>query len=203
MKNTMTKRIWLLSLFLTFNLTLMAQTGDLFDFNRDRLQTQRRAMLVLGSWAVGNMAIGTALQGNRSGEDKYFHRMNIYWNTVNLTLAGIGYYSALKADPAAFGLTETLQEQHSFQKILLFNAGLDVGYIAGGLYLMERARRFDPGRKHDRLRGFGKSIIMQGSFLFLFDLATYFISASDNDRLAPLLSGLHFDGQSIGWTGWF
>ena len=45
------------------------------------------------------------------------------------------------------------------------NAALDLGYMAGGLYLKERGLR----RENDRLVGFGKSVILQGAFLMAFD----------------------------------
>ncbi|MEE4311402.1 MAG: hypothetical protein V2J62_05985 [candidate division KSB1 bacterium] len=49
--------------------------------------------------------------------------MNIAWNAVNLAIAGFGLYGALIPDQ---GLTpfESIQQQNSIEKILLFNAGL-------------------------------------------------------------------------------
>jgi hypothetical protein len=153
-------------------------------------------MLVLGSWAVGNIALGLGLQNRYEGEERYFHLMNAGWNAVNLGLATAGYLSAIKTDPASFNLTQSINEQQKLQKIFLFNAGLDVGYVLGGLYLMERSKTAESNP--ERLKGFGKSIILQGGFLFAFDLIAYFAQASGNKDIGPLLSGLHFDGQQIG-----
>ncbi len=161
--------------------------APLLDFNQQSLGQQKTAMLTLGGWAVANIALGAGLQGNADGSTKQFHRMNALWNTVNLGIAGLGYLSAIKADPASWDLATSLQKHQGFQKILLFNAGLDVGYIMGGLYLTERAKR--PGVNQDQLKGFGQSIMLQGAFLMVFDLANYFIASGQNDQLRLLLGG--------------
>lgn len=154
-------------------------------------------MLVLGSWAVGNMALGLGLYHQHQGEERYFHLMNAGWNVVNLGLATAGYLSAIRVDPSSFDLFQTIHEQHQLQKIFLFNAGLDVGYILGGLYLRERSFRVE--KNAERLRGFGKSIILQGGFLFAFDLVAYLVQASGNKAIGPLLGNVQFSGQSIGF----
>jgi len=171
------------------------------DFNRNRLQKQKTGMLILGGWAVGNIASGIILSGQREGSDKYFHAMNAGWNAVNLIIAGFGYYGAFKGDPASFDLYQTVQEQHKFQKILLFNAGLDIGYMAGGLYLIERSK--NTSKNPERLKGFGQSIILQGGFLFAFDLVNFFVHSGHNEELKQWLSSVRFDGQSIGLTWQF
>lgn len=177
-------RIFLMLLLLLAAAGLSAQQ-ELSDFNHIRLQRQRTAMLVLGGWAVGNIVSGAALRGQRSGSDRHFHEMNIYWNAVNLGIAAFGYVSALRSNPAALGLYDSVSEHYGFQKILLLNAGLDVGYMLGGLYLLERGT-YRPERS-ERLRGFGRSIILQGGFLLAFDLVNYFVQAGQNDRLELLL----------------
>ena len=187
----------LLSLSFCFLATLIwSQATDLAGFNQGRLQRQKTGMIILGSWAVGNIALGGALAGSRQGEDKYFHLMNAGWNVINLGIATAGYLSALKADPAGFDLYQSVQEQHQLQKILLFNAGLDLGYMAGGLYLIERSKNTD--KKPEQLKGFGRSIILQGAFLFVFDVASHVIHARHNVDLQPWLSSLYFSGDQVG-----
>lgn len=192
------KRILFSFAFTTFLAISCLQAQDLLAFNQSRLEKQRVSMLILGSWAVGNIAIGATLGSQKTGESQYFHYMNAGWNLVNLGLATAGYLTAIKTDPATLDLYASIQEQHKLQKIFLFNAGLDVGYMAGGLYLMERSRRTE--NKPERLKGFGKSILLQGAFLFVFDIGAYWVQAKGNDQIAPLLEGLSFNGQSIGWT---
>lgn len=183
-------------LALTFYGFLQAQglNSGLMDFNQQSLSHQKTAMLTLGGWAVANMAIGAGLQGGSDGSTKHFHRMNALWNTVNLGIAGLGYLSAVKSDPANWDLATSLQKHHSFQKILLLNAGLDTGYIMGGLYLTERSKR--PDVNQDQLKGFGQSIMLQGAFLMVFDLVNYFI-ASGRDGGIPMMLGLSKEGLGL------
>lgn len=193
------KKIYLSLIFTLAFGFLFAQSSDLLQFNQDRLRNTKTAMTVLGTWAIGNIAVGSILSAKKEGEDKYFHQMNALWNGVNLGIAGFAYYSATRADPASFGLYETFNEQQKLQKILLFNAGLDVGYMAGGLYLREKGKNTaDPGKAAQR-RGWGKSIILQGAFLFVFDLSTYFVFAGKNEGLKEILEGLSFSGNGVGF----
>lgn len=160
-------------------------------------------MTVLGSWAIGNIALGLALQNTQEGKNKYFHQMNAGWNAVNLVIAGVGYWGISRVDPASYDLLATINEQHRFQKILLFNAGLDIGYMAGGAYLIERSKNTSPDKNPERLKGFGQSIVLQGAFLFAFDLTTYLILASNNGEIGPLLSGISIGPGFLGWQATF
>lgn len=168
---------------------------SLLEFNQQSLGHQKTAMLTLGGWAVANIGTGLALRGSTEGSAREFHTMNALWNTVNLGIAGFGYWSAMKSDPGNWDLATSLGKHGSFQKVLLFNAGLDVGYIMGGLYLTERAKR--PDVKQDQLKGFGNSIMLQGAFLLVFDLVNYFIASGRDNDLNLLLQST---GNGVGLT---
>lgn len=159
----------LILLFFLVSIPLMAQEiPALQDFNQTQLDYNRNGMLILGSWAIGNMVWGGIGASQSSGEIKAFHQMNVYWNAVNLTIAGFGYYQATKELPGT-DFWATMEAQQSIEKILLVNAALDVAYMAGGLYLKERGLRTD----NSKLVGFGKSVILQGAFLMAFDAVMY------------------------------
>ncbi len=170
---------------------------SLLTFNEQNISHQQNAMLTLGGWAVINIGTGLALRGATTGVSREFHTMNALWNTVNLGIAGFGYYAALQADPSGWDVATSLEKHHNFQKILLFNAGLDVGYIMGGLYLTERARR--PDVNSDQLKGFGNSIMLQGAFLMVFDLANYFIANGKHEGL-PITLGATTNGLGLSWV---
>jgi hypothetical protein len=91
---------------------------------------------------------------------------------VNLALAGFGLAGALRADPSP-DLFTAIDAQHRLEKTLLFNAGLEVGYIMAVLYLTELARRRPD--QSDRLEGYGWFLVLQGGFLFGFDLVAYLL----------------------------
>lgn len=155
----------LLAFVLIFPTELAAQSiNSIEDFNVVRLDYNQKAMLILGFWAVSNIIWGGISMRKAQGESKGFHEMNFYWNLVNLLIAGIGYWQA-QQENLDLNIWQTIENQQSITKILWLNFGLDLGYIAGGFFLIERGLR----KAKIRLVGFGKSIVMQGLFLLVFD----------------------------------
>ena len=173
---------------------LLAQPSDpdLRVINEERISLNSNGMLVLGGWAVSNIIVGGVGMTQTGGQTKYFHQMNAAWNSVNLAIAGFGYYG-LRNQSVDLSLAETINEFHNFEKILLFNAGLDVGYMAIGAYLWERGIRKDS----NRLVGYGQSMILQGGFLFTFDLVLYFMSRSKSSALIDTLNNIQFNGTAL------
>ena len=139
-------------------------------------------MLVLGSWSAANLIYSGVSAGSAQGSDKYFHQMNMIWGGINITLAAIGYLGAKNQD--GLGFAKSLQKQSSLEKTFLFNAGLDIAYIAGGFYLKEKA--YNDLKNKDRFKGFGNSIILQGSALFLFDGIIYLLHQQHGKKLNKL-----------------
>lgn len=179
-------------LFAAWALAQQSPQQDLMEINRDRLALNTGGMAVLGGWAVSNLLIGTVGMVKTGGSVRYFHQMNAAWNTVNLAIAGFGYYG-LKNQSLNLSLAETITEFHSFEKILLFNAGLDVGYMALGAYLWERGLRKDS----ERLTGYGQSLILQGGFLFSFDVILYLLNRSQSGKLMEILNNVQYTGTAM------
>lgn len=143
------------------------------------MRHQKTLGLTLGSYALANIAVGAIGASQTTGETKYVHRMNVYWNLVNLGIAGAGLLGARKRSPDET-LGQAVRQHENMKQVLLVNAGLDVAYIVGGAYLRERGRSRPD--KADQLRGYGKSIMAQGGFLLAFDLVNYFIFKSRGDK---------------------
>lgn len=199
----MKKRYLLPLLLIFYTLCLQAQSLDIdwSAFNSTRIDHQQKAMLVLGAWAVGNIAFGGLRSSQTSGQLRYFHQMNMYWNVVNLGIASLGYYGAANEDFGSYSAYQSAAKHYSFQKVLLFNAGLDVGYMLGGLYLQERSKRPELApNKSEQLKGFGQAVLLQGGFLLAFDLVNYFISASADPRLELLLQNPQGPALGLSWT---
>lgn len=139
--------------------SIPALQDKMFDLNRS-------GMMVLGSWAVGNLAVSGARYFQTTGETQRFHQMNVFWNVVNLGLAGGGLYQTLHPDYASDSY-ELLSEVHNTQMIFLVNTALDVAYVTGGFYLIERSK--NSTKNNSLFSGYGKSLILQGAFLLVFD----------------------------------
>ena len=81
-----------------------------------------------------------------------------------------------------------MRAQLRTEKLYLFNAGLDVAYLATGLYLLEKGRNPTAAGSPDRWRGYGQSLLLQGGFLLLFDGFQYATHHRHSQKLYPLLS---------------
>ena len=184
--------IAVLILVFLFPSEILAQNiPQLQDFNANRIDYNQKGMVILGSWAIGNMLWGGIAASQTSGEVKAFHQMNLYWNSVNLLIAGFGYWQATKESPGT-DFWATIEAQQGIEKVLLFNGALDLAYVAGGFYLKERGLR----KGNNRLIGFGKSIILQGAFLMAFDGVMYGFHHLHANELPELVQNI-----SLGPTG--
>ena len=189
------------SVLLVYVLLSQSAIAQVADYQRDYNKINEQLMLTLGSYAVGNFAVSGA--GYFAAEDEYtkrFHEMNVMWNTVNFGLALPGYFKA-KKNAGDWDATEMERQQRKTQSIFLINSAVDIGYIATGMYLRgEAENRLDEG---DMFRGYGDSMILQGSFLFAFDLVAYAIHKRHYNRESNTFLNkvsMHSSGQGIGLT---
>lgn len=189
----MKQLILMISLFLSFSSTAQS----LEQFNKERIQTDKRLMIGLGSWATTNFVVsGVGWATVPTGEAHYFHQMNVMWNTVNIGLAIPGYLKAKKAN-TSLSFSETIRTQHQTEKIFLINTGLDIGYMAGGLLLRSDAKTNSD--KQDQFNGYGSSLLLQGGFLFVFDIVAYAIhNRHSNKSLEPMMNKIELSSTGLG-----
>lgn len=186
----MAKNLNYLFLLIFFPLFVGAQSFNTDEFNAKRYKINETGMKVLGAWAIGNLAYSGVAVFNNTGQNKAFHQMNIGWGAINLALAGVGYLGTRDA-ATNLSVIESLKQLESTKRIFLFNAGLDIGYMATGAYMLERSKNTSNQKRSDQLAGFGKSIMVQGGFLFAFDLVMYFVHQNHGKKqLYNLVSDL-------------
>jgi hypothetical protein len=140
-------------------------------FYSHSLKINNSGMYVLGSWAVLNISMGAYGWAHSTGERMYFNQMNMFWNIINLSIAGFALYSNYSTDLSMLNGQQLLSKHLKTENLLLINSALDVGYIGAGFLL----RYFSTGSENraDLLKGYGNSVILQGSFLLVFDLVMY------------------------------
>jgi hypothetical protein len=155
------------------------QLVSLDSIAKRRNQLNKTNMTILAGWAGVNIIQSSISSANATGSDKAFFQMNTYWNVVNLAIAGVGLYSVKKAANKKLSLMQNLSEQQKLEKILLVNSGLDVGYVFAGLYLQERGQRLN----NEQTQGFGKSVLLQGGFLLVFDIVQYCMHHTNGKQL--------------------
>lgn len=170
------KRIYTTILILVFSVAVADAQSDYQSFYEKSMSINNTGMYVLGSWAIANIAAGAYGWSNNSGQSKYFHQMNLFWNTINLSIAGFALYNNFSADISSMTAAEMMNQHSKIERLYLINAGLDVLYVGTGFLLKHFAK--NNSKRYDLLKGYGHSVILQGIFLFVFDLVMYGIQHS-------------------------
>jgi hypothetical protein len=112
------------------------------------------------AWALVNILAGGLLQGFRSTFWRAVGWQSMGWGAVNAAIAFFGIRASERVSEKP-----PLQRAVHLRRILWVNAGLDVIYMVGGAVLAGGRRRGGAKR-----RGTGVGILIQGGFLFVFDL---------------------------------
>ncbi|WP_046242336.1 DUF6992 family protein [Hymenobacter terrenus] len=181
--------------------TALIATASLAHFADGRTRLDQRGLTVLGGWAVSNLLVSGIATSQTEGSAHYLHQMNLGWGAVNLVLAGTGYLAARRAarQPVA-DRAGNVRHQLRTENLYLFNAGLDVAYMATGLYLLEKGRNPTASGSSDRWRGYGQSLLLQGGFLLLFDGFQYMAHHRHGRGLYPLLSRVSLGPGAVAIT---
>jgi len=178
-------------------LLLSASTafGQVSQYQSDFNKINENLMLTLGSYAVGNFAVsGASYFVSEDQVTKHFHEMNVMWNSVNLGLAVPGYLKA-KRGGKALTFDEMIKEQKKTETIFLVNDVLDLGYIATGIWMRNEA--VNQGERADMFKGYGNSLILQGSFLLVFDAYAFYLHRNHAKQL-PMLDRVSFHTSGAG-----
>jgi hypothetical protein len=187
-------------LLILLSITFSASSQTLEDFYRKSTRTNQTAMYILGTWAAGNMVIGGIGMSQTTGATKHFHQMNLMWNTVNMGIAAFGLWSQ---SPDLNGNFEDILSQHrKMENLYLINSGLDLVYMAAGGYMIHLSR--SSVKRADMLEGYGKSVILQGGFLLVFDTTFWLLQRNLRLNLPDNISlNVLHDYPGIQLTMWF
>lgn len=172
-----------------------SQITGLTMFEQQRINYNKKGMLLLGSWSATNIIVSAFASKTDNQKVHYFHQMNVLWNSVNLVLATAGYIGATKETTNNITLSNVLNHQNKTEKLFLFNTGLDVAYVTGGFYLKERANsKINPAK----LKGYGDAVIVQGGFLLLFDAIMYAVHNKHGKALTSFTDKVQLTGTAAG-----
>lgn len=144
-------------------------------------------MLILGGWAVLNILLGSFKLTNTTRARRYFFQMNLYWNIVNLLVAGAALHFIFSDDATTRVLAESVRLHSWYKKVLYLNVGLDLAYLILGVYLQERSKT---SVKSERLYGWGQSVVFQGFFLLMLDLVLVVLLEFSSDQIFRLIPDL-------------
>ena len=180
-------RSLLIPLICIINTICFSQDQNTLEFDLQNIQSRQQnmgklSMISLNSWAVANIGYGSIATFNSTGEAKYFHQMNAIWNVVNLGIGIPGIIGAYKKQQPK-NLLEINEYQHKLEKIYFINAGLDVAYMAAGGALRLAGANKNTDTRH-RLKGYGSSLLMQGGYLLIHDIAMIILYKTNGKLLS-------------------
>lgn len=111
---------------------------------------EQRLTRVLAAWGAGSVVAGAALA--LRPDTRGFGRQTAAWGLVDGAIAYAGVRGRARHGPT---------DPRRLRRVLLANAGLDLGYLVAGAWLVRRPRR----------RGDGAAVLVQGAFLLVLDSA--------------------------------
>lgn len=128
---------------------------------------QKQLLMTLMGWAMSSIVLGLVMRRGgdsfRAGVGEQF----VGWGVINGLIATAGSFGTQRRaerTPTDSSVSLTT-EKRNLATLLWVNAGLDVFYVIGGALYGRKQGATDGHR-----RGRGVGIIIQGGFLFFFDL---------------------------------
>jgi hypothetical protein len=174
-------------------------TTILRNTHEKQVQLTRNGMISLNTWAGVNL-IGSGIGwGLTNGQQKYFHQMNVMWNVVNVGIAIPGLLGTKKLARESVTFSKVAQRQNKLENVYLFNAGLDVGYMATGWALFNFGNT-KTGEMRLRFRGYGQSLVLQGGYLFVYDLIMFALLKRTGKALKPLWNNVQVAPYGLGMS---
>ena len=166
-------------------------------YNEARMRINKTGMKVLGAWGIASIADGgIGYFTAKKDEWKYFHEMNAAWGLINTGIAAISLSRARKEAAGRINYEDAYVRYKATKKLYLINAGLDVVYIAAGVGLVKYS---ESAKNNPEIwSGFGKSVVIQGVFLLIFDNVMYTSHARYNSLWFRLMNEIHVSNTGIG-----
>ncbi len=138
---------------------------SIWDFNK---RLTRRLL----AWAVASVGLGARFLQQKDGYSQGLGTQFVGWGAVDGLIALVGGLLAgrRRSQPDGDTPEQRSAEARNLSRILAINTLLDVGYVLGGWWLARTK-----GAADRTWRGHGRGIMVQGGFLFLFDLVHWLL----------------------------
>jgi hypothetical protein len=191
------KKLATIILLLIASRSFSQDSLTVYNFMRNKIAAN--GAVVLGGWAVTNIAVGVGgwAASHDGTSQRYFYQMTTLWNVANLGVAAYGFIVAQNSQNR-LSAPASNSAQSNMERTFLINTGLDVVYVGLGFFIDHSGAAHNSAIK----KGYGSAIILQGAFLLIFDTTMYAYEKHNGSRMARFL-GKHqitFDGKSIGFS---
>ncbi len=172
-------------------------SDSLKSYNKIRLFTDAKGMNKLTIW--GGVNVATGLGGMLLSKDEqfqYFSGMNLAWGAVNSTIGLLVMQKLKRQSLSPYDGRKYYLDYKTGKKAYVINIGLDGVYMLSGALMMAHSKN---DLTHENMwQGFGKSVIIQGIFLLVFDNVMYYSHDKYNRKWLRILSEMEFTGNGIG-----
>ncbi|WPP49975.1 DUF6992 family protein [Catalinimonas niigatensis] len=140
---------------------------------------------VLLAWAGVNTITSCILIFMTEAALFYFYAMNVCWGIVNTVVAAFIFYHHNHVFKKPLTLLQQMDYQRHAEKMILFNIGLDIAFVAVGSALYQQAYA-SIGGYIVLWKGFGAAVMMQGTFLCIQDSLFYWLHSKNRQKIYPL-----------------
>ena len=178
--------LFLLLLLVIFSLNISKAQQDSIQYQKQIFKVQSQSNLVLSGWSILNLTISPLSSKslfNPVTVSDHFHSSNFNWNTLNIGIVGLGYYSTYRSSHKNWTMSELSIRKKRIERTLAINTALDFLYIAAGVFLKYATNPNDVVN-YPLYQGNGNSLILQGSFLLIFD--SVFLRKFKNIKLSSM-----------------
>ena len=171
-------------------------------YNLHKTRINKTGLKILGSWGLVNItAGGIGYVTSTQNETKYFSEMSMAWGVVNTGIAALSLINVRREMAANLGYEGAYRSYKASKKLYLINAGLDVVYIGVGLGLAGYSQNTRLTKTDQSMySGFGKSVVIQGVFLLLFDNFMFSAHQLDNSKWYRIMNEIRFTNKTVGFN---
>ncbi|NDC40296.1 MAG: hypothetical protein EBZ77_01910 [Chitinophagia bacterium] len=172
-------------------------TDSLRKYNNERIALDIRAINTLGLWGAANMATGAVgYLTSKNEEWKYFHEMNVAWGAVNTGIAAWGAVRLRQQAKEKFSGKKAVDRYVLDKRLYTINVALDLVYLGAAGGMLQYAAQH-PTDNPEMYRGFGKSVLMQGAVLLVFDNLMLLAHRRNSAKWDEILGDMKFTGTSL------
>lgn len=169
-------------------------------YNSERLLLNARGAKVLTAWGGANLAAGAiGYFAAQSDEAKYFHQMNTMWGAVDGGIALLGQLAVRRQLRQPLKIAAAYERYKRDKRAYAINAGLDLLYMGAGTLLLNNSAS-QQGDTRAMNAGYGKSLLLQGFALLVFDNVMLWQHRRNTDRWDTIMDEIRITGSSLSCT---
>lgn len=158
---------------------------ELYDYDTRLRRILKRHLAHLSWWAGLNLLALALLLVLPIGRWYYFILMGFIWGIINGTIVLLLVtHTFLKKFRGGDHFGRILAQRH-VEKMILFNVGFDLTYMAVGFWMRELSCRL--AQPAGMWEGFGLAVVLQGLVLFALDLRTFLLLQKHFRNVLPFL----------------